>query len=687
MLATEPIPAPTARDLGVGSVFEHVQEPLLVIEVDSARVVLWNSAAEALLATSLGNAPSLSVETLVPERFRADLQRRMSQYARGKRARIVEASKPIPTTATRHDGQEIALEVRLSRITHTLRVGCFVLAMIRDVSQAGPLRRQAEKRFRELEALYQADERLYRSLRLEDVLQALVDIAANLLHADKTSVLIWDSAREHLAVQAAYGFLPETVTRTSYSPAEGISKWVAATGQSIAVEDVRTDTRIPPTIAAIDEAEGIRSLISTPIMLAGDVFGVFNVNSTRPRRFSLDEQRLLFGLAQRAAMAIENARLFAQSEQRRREIEALYQADALLYRSLQLDDVLSAIIEVVIDVLRADKAQVLVWDDKHARLIVGAQRGYSPETVARLAFRPGEGIAGRVAATGQTVMVEDAATDPRTDKRINSITANEGVRSYICVPIILKGSIFGVFSVVYCEPRTFSDEDRRALEALAQRVAVAVQNAELHERMQSAAALEERQRLARELHDAVTQTLFSASLIAEVLPRLWGRDPAQGRARLEELRRLNRGALAEMRTLLLELRPLALTETPIDSLLRQLVEASMSHVATTMDFIVEGTPRTLNSDVKVALYRLTQEALNNVVRHSQARHAEVRLQWTPERVTVRISDDGKGFDQAAVPGGHLGIGFMRERAAAVRASVQLASKPGLGTTVTIVWPA
>jgi signal transduction histidine kinase len=142
-----------------------------------------------------------------------------------------------------------------------------------------------------------------------------------------------------------------------------------------------------------------------------------------------------------------------------------------------------------------------------------------------------------------------------------------------------------------------------------------------------------------------------------------------------------------MRTLLLELRPLALTETPIDSLLRQLVEASMSHVATTMDFIVEGTPRTLNSDVQVALYRLTQEALNNVVRHSQAGHTDVRLEWTPERVTVRIRDDGRGFNQAAVPGGHLGIGFMRERAAAVRASLQLASKPGRGTTVTIVWPA
>jgi signal transduction histidine kinase len=319
-------------------------------------------------------------------------------------------------------------------------------------------------------------------------------------------------------------------------------------------------------------------------------------------------------------------------------------------------------------------------------LTVGAQRGYSPKTVARLAFRPGQGIAGRVASTGQTLIVEDAATDPRTDPRSDAITASEGVRSYICVPIIVNGSVFGVFNVVYSEPRTFSDEDRRALEALAQRAAVAVRNAELHERMQSAAALEERQRLARELHDAVTQTLFSASLIAEVLPRVWERDPSQGRVRLEELRRLNRGALAEMRTLLLELRPQALTETPLESLLRQLVEASMSHAAIAIDVVVEGTPREVAGDVQVALYRLAQEALNNVVRHAHAQHAEVRLQWTQEGLTMRIRDDGQGFDQSKVPPGHLGVGFMRERAAALGASIEIASEPARGTTVTIVWP-
>jgi signal transduction histidine kinase len=123
------------------------------------------------------------------------------------------------------------------------------------------------------------------------------------------------------------------------------------------------------------------------------------------------------------------------------------------------------------------------------------------------------------------------------------------------VPIRAGDEIFGVFGVNYCAPHDFSAKEQRVLEALAQRAGLAIQNARLYEQAQHVAVLEERQRLARELHDAVTQTLFSASLIAEVAPRIWEKDPRDGRARLEELRTLTRGALAEMRALLLELRP------------------------------------------------------------------------------------------------------------------------------------
>jgi len=204
------------------------------------------------------------------------------------------------------------------------------------------LRDGAQRRARELEALYRADERLHASLRLPDVLQALVDLAAEMLGADKTSVLLWDAEREHLAVQAAHGFRPDTIPRMAYPRGEGISTRVATDGEPIAVGDVRIDPRISARIRAINEAEGIRSLISVPIKVADEVVGVFNANCTEPRSFTADEQRLLLALGQRAATAITNARLYAQADQRLHELEALYQADEALHRSLRLGDVLQA---------------------------------------------------------------------------------------------------------------------------------------------------------------------------------------------------------------------------------------------------------------------------------------------------------------------------------------------------------
>ncbi len=545
----------------------------------------------------------------------------------------------------------------------------------------------AGQQLRELETLYRADDQMRRSVQLEEVLQALVVVAAEMLHADKTSVLVWDEPRQRLAVRAAHGFHPDTIPAMSFVPGEGISTRVANSGEPIAVEDVANDPRIADHIRAINEREGIRSLVSVPIKLGDVVFGVFNVHSAQPRVFDADEQRRLLGLANRAALAIENARLFAQSERRRREMEALYRADEMLHRSLQLQDVLTALVVVVTDILGADKSSVLVWDERHERLVIGAARGYSVETIANLMFLPGQGIAGRVAVTGKPLFVEDARHDERTDPRIDAITAPEQMLSYVCVPILVKDEVWGVFSVNYREPRSFGEEDLRPLEGLAQRAAVAVQNAQLYERAQQVAVLEERQRLARELHDAVTQTLFSASLIAEVLPRLWDRDPTQVRPRLDELRRLSRGALAEMRTLLLELRPSALAEANLSDLLRQLVEATTSRGAVLVELNLVGEPRSLPADVNVGLYRLAQEALNNTCKHAEARHAWVEFTYGPGSAELEVRDDGNGFDTdpALVPAGHFGLRIMRERADALGATLRVESRVGGGTIVHVAW--
>jgi signal transduction histidine kinase len=219
------------------------------------------------------------------------------------------------------------------------------------------------------------------------------------------------------------------------------------------------------------------------------------------------------------------------------------------------------------------------------------------------------------------------------------------------------------------------------------------------ERAEELAVLQERNRLARELHDAVTQTLFSASLIAEALPALWERNQEMGRERLAMLRQMSRGALAEMRTLLLELRPAALAETSLEDLLRQLGEAVTGREGVPVTLEVEGLCE-LPADLHVALYRIAQEALNNVVKHAKASQVAVSLCCTPRvpspssregegagvKVELCIRDDGRGFDLDDVPPEHMGLGIMRERAEAAGAQLGIVSQTGRGTQVTVVWP-
>jgi len=199
------------------------------------------------------------------------------------------------------------------------------------------------------------------------------------------------------------------------------------------------------------------------------------------------------------------------------------------------------------------------------------------------------------------------------------------------------------------------------------------------------AAVAERQRLARDLHDAVTQTLFSASLVAAALPRVWAKDPAEGQRCLEELRQLTRGALAEMRMLLLELRPTALTEVGLVDLLRQLTEAAAGRGGFPVSYKVDGKC-TLPPDVQVALYRVAQEALNNVLKHSGASDAAVHLACQADSALLSISDNGAGFNAETVSPKHLGLRIMQERAAGVGATVKVISTEGRGTQLTVAWP-
>lgn len=200
------------------------------------------------------------------------------------------------------------------------------------------------------------------------------------------------------------------------------------------------------------------------------------------------------------------------------------------------------------------------------------------------------------------------------------------------------------------------------------------------------AIVAERNRLARELHDAVTQTLFAASLIAEVLPDLWDMDEAEAHRSTEELRQLTRGALAEMRTLLFELRPASLKQARLPDLLRQLSEAVMGRKRLPICLDVVGDCE-IPCDVKVEMYRIAQESLNNVVKYARATQVEITVRLAMDQVHMEIRDNGLGFDPACVKPTSLGLRIMRERAESIHAQLQIVSQPGSGTTISLEWQA
>lgn len=387
-----------------------------------------------------------------------------------------------------------------------------------------------------------------------------------------------------------------------------------------------------------------------------------------------------------------------ETELRRQELEALLSADDRMQRYLRQDQVLQALVDVAVDILHADKSAVFWWDEKREKLVTRVGRGFKPQAIRELQFSRTEGIVAGAIQSRTPVLVEDSLTDPRRDQedpKNVKFSEEENIRSFMFFPITIGDEVLGIFNVSYEKPHAAGEGELRLFQALVQRAALQIENARLYEQSKELAVLEERGRLARELHDAVTQTLFSASLVAEALPSTWEKDPQQGHGLLQELRNLSRGALAEMRTLLLELRPAALVETRLDDLLRQLGEAASGREGIPVNFTQEGQG-TLPPEVHIALYRIAQEALNNVVKHARASQVDIRLlyidvcqeeasQVQHRSVQLSITDNGRGFDMSQVPHHRLGLGIMQERAQSIGAHLFIDSHPGEGTQVNVVW--
>ena len=369
---------------------------------------------------------------------------------------------------------------------------------------------------------------------------------------------------------------------------------------------------------------------------------------------------------------------------RTKELATLNAIAAVASRSLDLNEVLSDALEETLSALSMDCGSAYALDQQTDALVLAAYTGFAKTINPRLQSQIMNGNEfNQALQSGHPLICELGAA---IEIPMGDLFLAEGMQQVICVPLMMKRKLVGAFTLAGRTLRPVSPEEFSLLEAVGQQIGVAVENARLYTQAEQTAAIAERNRLARDLHDAVSQTLFSASLIADVLPKLWDRNPEIGRKKLEELRLLTRGALSEMRNLLLELRPDTLRDVDLGDLYRHLRNAFAARAGISITLSEEGHSL-LEPEVKEAFYRIVQEALNNIAKHAGASEVQIFLTQEEGCVDVRILDDGCGFDPGALSPENMGLKIMRERAEAIHAKLEIKSAPGAGTQIRMLWTA
>jgi signal transduction histidine kinase len=397
-----------------------------------------------------------------------------------------------------------------------------------------------------------------------------------------------------------------------------------------------------------------------------------------------------------------NALLAAEAQERRAaeevlqrrvaELDALQRLAQILGSRAELEAALDEATGAVQGIFKAHSAWVLLLPDDaqpdgdaapdtQPRVAGGIRYGATRDALAE-AFVAA--VADKVVETG-AITADAPESWAGLPSEARAWAADEDILQVMALPLNGRTGRLGALVIARAgSDEPFSPGERQLAKTVGEAFAAVVEIDRLHRSETRQAAQEERQALARDLHDAVTQSLYGASLIAEALPAVWQREPAEGLRNLERLRRLVRAGLAEMRTLLFELRPSALEAAPLPALIDRLADSLGGQLQVPIEVAVDDVD--LPQEVKLAFYRVTQEAFSNIAKHARAQHVAVAMHADHDVVTLVIRDDGQGFDPAAVSGSRMGLRIMLERLERVGARLTVDSAPGLGAAITAVWP-
>ncbi len=557
---------------------------------------------------------------------------------------------------------------------------------------------EAERRAREMTAL----SRIATSLDLERSVKSTLDnLAQRMVESTGATACSVSTLTEDgmLLLGGTYG-LPEgfldAVSAGHHRGAPRPNQVALQSGGPYILRHLKARTLAEPLYAELHDVIGEEpwdTLVIVPMRFGERDLGTIENYYLSANEPDEREIALITAMARQAATAIENALLFAQTEKRVRQLEALTRIAASFTLESSIEQLMNDIAAEVLTATSAVSATITVTGESGVRplRIVGVA-GQSQEFVDAMqeAYAAGAASSAEVAIRERRpVFLDNMRLDRLNDPRYAAARRffeHTNWDSVLVVPIIYGDRPLGVMTVAYAGIEPPGKEETGFIEAIADQTALAIENARLYQRASAAAALEERQRLARELHDSVSQALYGIALGARTARRRLGDDgPPNVVEPLDYVLSLAEAGLTEMRALIFELRPESIATEGLVAAIGRQVAATQARYGITVEADLCEEPD-VALEAKEAVYRIAQETLHNTVKHARATRVHVRLSCDGANLRLSIRDNGQGFDPSGEFPGHLGLRSMRERAQGVRGAFEIESSPGEGTTVTLTVP-
>lgn len=568
---------------------------------------------------------------------------------------------------------------------------------VRDIQAKNrELAQRVEQRTHELATLNTISEVVNRSLDLTEILNAALDKIIEVMHMDGGLAYRLEetdpgtSNGPILRLLAHRGVAEEYINLVKVLPLHSILiQETVKTGRP----DVRLVNNHPdPQIRKAIERARVRLAINVPLLVQGKLVGALTLAAWEIRAITQDELSLLTAISQQVGIAVENARLYEHAEKRTRELATLNSLSGVINQSLDLSEILNNALDKTIETMHMDGGLAFSLekppdggeDGQYLKLL--AYRGLSEEFAALTDHLPIESSAALKAFESGKAYIYNSYDHPNPKVREANLQGN--MRIGISLALVSKGELIGSLSFLVDAPREFTPEELSLAEAVGQQVSMAMVNARLYEQAEQTAIAAERGRLARELHDSVTQMLYSVTLYAEAASELLASgDTGTATSHLHELRDTAREALREMRLLIFELHRPALEHGGLAAALQARLEAVETRGGIKANLVVEGSEQ-IPRPIQAELYNIAHEALNNALKHAHAGSVQIHLRFEEDATEMEVSDDGKGFDPSAEGlGGGFGIPGMQERAKKIGGTLQIVSAPGKGTRVIVRVPA